>query len=101
MSARNSWPEEAATTQRKEAISKLTRSQLEAHLALQGWHPVAATTAALQRGNERVYVIGMARGLTTGVYTHSKELPRHEEPWGWVKFAHLIMMAHKIEEEGL
>lgn len=78
-------------------ILKLSRPQLEAHLALQGWFPVPSANAALQRDRERVYVIGRVDGLTTGHYVHPTVLARGEQPWTAIKYAYLILLAERIE----
>lgn len=83
--------------ERQDVVKELTIEQLRAHLALQGWYPVAATNEALQRDCERVYIIAYDRGLSVGYYVHSTPLARSEVEWSDIGDGRLRMLAKKIE----
>lgn len=80
----------------EERVEKMTREQLAAHLAIQGWHPVKAKTATLVRGFERVSVVAFTDCLITQYHALGARPDRIEVSWHAVKHAHLIMMAKRL-----
>lgn len=82
--------------ERQEAVKQLTIEQLRAHLALQGWYPVESKNAALQRGDERVYIAESRRGLSTRITTQYPAGTHPERPWCGINKGHLRMLAHRI-----
>lgn len=85
--------------ERREAVAKMPRKQLEAHLALRGWYPVPSTRAALQNGNRRVFVIELPlKGkVTAGQYAHPTTLARSEVPGDSISDEQLRLLADKVE----
>jgi hypothetical protein len=84
--------------ERKEAVAKMPRHQLEAHLTLQGWVPIESAIAALQRGRERVCLVGRQRSLGTRYTTQYDASASPEAPWVVMRHAHIVMLAQRIEE---
>lgn len=85
-----------AAVARERQMQALSTEALRAHLALMGWYPVHSRNAALQRGHERVVVVGTKRGLAVR-YTDQYAAGTHPEvPWHSVNKGHLRMMAGKI-----
>lgn len=90
-----------AREDRYDKLRQLPREQLQAHLTLNGWVPVEAKTAALQRGTERVYIIAGANGLAAGYYEHTSVLPRVELPWRELQWGRILLMVERLCLKGL
>lgn len=85
--------------ERKDALRKLTREQLIAHLSVQGWEPAIGTREALQNGCRRVNIAERQRGLSAVYYEHYKELTRDWVKWDDIPTGRLRMMADRILEQ--
>lgn len=92
---------EPGRREREEVIKAMPHEHLANHLAIQGWVPVQAGTAAVARGPERVFLVGHANGLSVAYSEHPGTPKRTEVPWSTIKPAHLRMLAVRIAGDEL
>lgn len=88
--------------EREQVIKDMPRELLANHLAVQGWVPVQAGTAAVARGPERVFLVGGKMNRLSVAYSQHPHTPKRTEvPWSSIKPEHLRMLAVRIAGDEL